>query len=126
MEKIYHMSSMRMKWFDQNPSDHDRLLIDQMGCIVISRAKERAKGKFCDGNNYIHDSAMEKDAVYTEIMKKFKEIIREASQAVYGGRAQTGSRKSKYLRCSGAVINSLGNIAAYIQPGGTNSLMFDS
>ena len=68
---------------------------------------------------------MEKDAVYTEIMKKFKEIIREASQAVYGGRAQTGSRKSKYLRCSGAVINSLGNIAAYIQPGGPNSLMFD-
>ena len=114
-----------LQWFDQNPSDHDRLLIDQMGCIVISRAKERAKGKFCDGNNYIHDSAMEKDAVYTEIMKKFKEIIREASQAVYGGRAQTGSRKSKYLRCSGAVINSLGNIAAYIQPGGTNSLMFD-
>ena len=114
-----------LQWFDQNPSDHDRLLIDQMGCIVISRAKERSKGKSHVGNNHPHDSAMEKDAVYTEIMKKFKEIIREASQAVYGARSQAGSRKSKYRKCSGAVINSLGNIAAYIQPGGNNSLMFD-
>jgi phosphatidylinositol 4-kinase len=114
-----------LQWFDQNPSEHDKLLIDQMGCIVISRAKERSKGKGCDGSNHPNDAAMEKDAVYTEIMKKFKEIIREASQAVYGARSQAGSRKSKYLRCSGAVINSLGNIAAYIQPGGNNSLVFD-
>ena len=114
-----------LQWFDQNPSEHDKLLIDQMGCIVISRAKERSKGRACDGSNHQYDSAMEKDAVYTEIMKKFKEIIREASQAVYGARTQANSRKSKYLRCSGAVINSLANIAAYIQPGGNNSLMFD-
>ena len=115
-----------LQWFDQNPSEHDTLLIDQMGCIVISRARERSKGKYGEfGGRSSHDAAMEKDAVYTEIMKKFKEIIREASQAVYGARGQAGTRKSKYLRCSGAVINSLGNIAAYIEPGGSNSLMFD-
>ncbi len=96
-----------LQWFDGQASDHDTLLIDQMGCIVISRNKE--------------------DPVYTEIMKKFKEIIREASQAVYGARtsSQPGDRKGRYQRCSGAVINSLGNIAAFIQPGGNNSLMFD-
>jgi phosphatidylinositol 4-kinase len=95
-----------LQWFDGNASDHDTLLIDQMGCIVISRNKD--------------------DAVYTEIMKKFKEIIREASQAVYGARSQQpGDRKGRYQRCSGSVINSLGNIAAFIQPGGNKSLMFD-
>ena len=77
-----------MQWFDGNASDHDTLLIDQMGCIVISRDRE--------------------DAVYTEIMKKFKEIIREGSQAVYTGRqsqhGSLGDRKGRYQRCSGIVI----------------------
>ena len=69
-----------------------------MGCIVISRNKD--------------------DSVYTEIMKKFKEIIREASQAVYSTRsAQPNDRKGRYQKCSGAVINALGNIAAFIHPG---------
>lgn len=102
-----------LQWFDGNASDHDTLLIDQMGCIVISRNKD--------------------DAVYMEIMKKFKEIIREGSQAVYGNRPasagsggnQPGDRKSRYQKCSGSVINALGNIAAFIQPGGNKSLMFD-
>ncbi len=66
-----------------------------------------------------------------EIMKKFREIIREASQNIYANRMPTGpghapgDRKSRYLKCSGAVINALGNIAAFIQPGGNKSLMFD-
>ena len=82
-----------MQWFDGNASDHDTLLIDQMGCIVISRDKE--------------------DAVYTEIMKKFKEIIREGSQAVYTGRASQhggmGDRKGRYQRCSGMIFFSMLN-----------------
>ena len=72
-----------LQWFDGNASDHDTLLIDQMGCIVISRDKD--------------------DSVYTEILKKFKEIIREASQAVYTSRTSNGpgDRKGRYQRCSG-------------------------
>ena len=64
-------------------------VIDQMGCIVISRDKE--------------------DTVYTEILKKFKEIIREASQAVYSHRTSqvTGDRKNRYQRCSGMTKNCL-------------------
>ncbi len=52
-----------LQWFDSNPSadhEYDPLLIDQLGCVVISRAKN--------------------DAIYVEVMKKFKEIIKEASQ----------------------------------------------
>lgn len=59
-----------LQWFDSNSSsDHayDPLLIDQLGCIVISRAKN--------------------DVIYTEIMKKFKEIIKEASAMVAGVKA---------------------------------------
>ena len=89
-----------LQWFDGNASDHDTLLLDQMGCIVISRNKD--------------------DSVYTEIMKKFKEIIREASQAVYSANKGGGhnDRKNRYQKCSGSVINALGNIAAFIHPGG--------
>ena len=96
-----------LQWFDGNASDHDTLLLDQMGCIVISRNKD--------------------DSVYTEIMKKFKEIIREASQAVYSTSKGHGAndRKNRYQKCSGSVINALGNIAAYIHPGGNKSVMFD-
>ena len=108
-----------LQWFDSSSTcDHayDPLLIDQLGCIVISRARN--------------------DVVYQEVMKKFKEIIKEASQMVNGGRSITsedyfflktlddnnssfyfiGDRKNKYQQCSGAVINALANIAANIHP----------
>ena len=50
-----------------------------------------------------------------------------------GGRASSSGggsgseRKNKYQRCSGAVVNALGNIAAYVNPGGNNaeSIMYD-
>ncbi|QQP57675.1 Uncharacterized protein FKW44_002743, partial [Caligus rogercresseyi] len=85
-----------LQWFDTSPSEQDTMLIDQMGCIAISRTSI--------------------DGIYTEIMKKFKEIIKEASQTVYGGYNHSSSdRRNKYQRCSGAVINALGNIAANIQ-----------
>jgi phosphatidylinositol 4-kinase len=57
-----------LQWFDSSAGAssaegpiYDRLLVDQLGCIVISRAKN--------------------DVIYTEVLKKFKEIIKEASQA---------------------------------------------
>ncbi|XP_040569252.1 phosphatidylinositol 4-kinase alpha isoform X2 [Lepeophtheirus salmonis] len=85
-----------LQWFDTSPSEQDTMLIDQMGCIAISRTAI--------------------DGIYTEIMKKFKEIIKEASQTVYGGQHHSATdRRNKYQRCSGAVINALGNIAANIQ-----------
>ena len=34
-------------------------------------------------------------------------------------------RTCKYRECSGAVINALGNIAAYIRTGGKDSIMYD-
>jgi hypothetical protein len=59
-----------LQWFDSNStsSDHvyDPLIIDQLGCIIISRTKN--------------------DIIYTEIMKKFKEIIKEASTMINGNR----------------------------------------
>lgn len=51
-------------------------------------------------------------------MKKFKEIIKDGSSAAYGAKGPhqiAGDRKSRYQKCSGAVINALGNIAAFIQ-----------
>ena len=68
------------------------------GCIVISRVRD--------------------DSVYMDIMKKFKEIIKDGSSAAYGAKGPhqiAGDRKSRYQKCSGAVINALGNIAAFIQ-----------
>ena len=53
-----------------------------------------------------------------DIMKKFKEIIKDGSSAAYGAKGPhqiAGDRKSRYQKCSGAVINALGNIAAFIQ-----------
>ena len=48
-----------LQWFDQNSVEHNNLLIDQMGRMAIAcRNKE--------------------DEVYKGIMKKFKEIVREA------------------------------------------------
>ncbi|CAB4064610.1 PI4KA [Lepeophtheirus salmonis] len=77
-----------LQWFDTSPSEQDTMLIDQMGCIAISRTAI--------------------DGIYTEIMKKFKEIIKEASQTVYGGQHHSATdRRNKYQRCSGAVINAL-------------------
>ena len=93
------MNKFLLQWFDSNSStdhEYDPLLIDQLGCIVISRTKN--------------------DSIYTEIMKKFKEIIKEASQLVNGIRGAATDRKNKYQQCSGAVINALANISANIHP----------
>jgi len=103
-----------LQWFDQNSSQHNTLLIDQMGCMLIA----------CKTKD---------DVVYVEVMKKFKEIIREACIVVHqpnhaatsAAAAQNNDRKCKYQRCSGAVINALGNIAAYVKAGGKDSIMYD-
>jgi len=101
-----------LQWFDSTSvggadvggNVYDTLLVDQLGCIVISRGKN--------------------DLIYTEVLKKFKEIVREASLAAAAGwPAGTGGvistsaiseRKNKYQQCSGAVVNALANISAGI------------
>ena len=47
-------------------------------------------------------------------MKKFKEIIKEASQMTQGTQMRPSERKNKYQLCSGPVINALANISASI------------
>ena len=69
------------EWFDQNSSEHNTLLIDQMGCMVIA----------CKSKD---------DVVYVEVMKKFKEIIREAcivpaATPYAGGTPQTRSARQR-------------------------------
>ena len=56
------------------------------------------------------------DEIYREIMNKFKEIIKEASQMINGNARSNSERKNKYQLCSGAVINALANISANIHP----------
>ncbi|XP_073997967.1 phosphatidylinositol 4-kinase III alpha isoform X1 [Rhodnius prolixus] len=71
------------------PSPADVLIVDQLGCIVISK---------CEPN------------VYEEIMRMFVQITVEASNAAY-----TNDKTNQYKHVSGAVINALANIAANIQ-----------
>ncbi|BET02066.1 Phosphatidylinositol 4-kinase [Nesidiocoris tenuis] len=70
------------------PSPADVLIVDQLGCIVISK---------CEPN------------VYEEIMRMFVQITVEASNAAY-----TNDKTNQYKHVSGAVINALANIAANI------------
>ncbi|CAH1390658.1 unnamed protein product [Nezara viridula] len=71
------------------PSPADVLIVDQLGCIIISK---------CEPN------------VYEEIMRMFVQITVEASNAAY-----TNDKTNQYKHVSGGVINALANIAANIQ-----------
>lgn len=72
------------------PSPTDVLIVDQLGCMAMSK---------CEPN------------VYEEIMKMFVQITVEASNAAYSNDVNN----HQYKHVSGAVINALANIAANIQ-----------
>lgn len=75
--------------FCRVPSAVDVLIVDQLGCMIISK---------CETN------------VYEEIMRMFVTITVEASNAAY-----SNDRTNQYRHVSGAVINALANIAANLQ-----------
>ncbi|XP_012288489.1 phosphatidylinositol 4-kinase alpha [Orussus abietinus] len=74
--------------FCRVPSDLDILIVDQLGCMIISKCE-----------------------VYEEIIRMFMTITVESSSAAYA----SSDECKQYRHVSGAVINALANIAANLQ-----------
>ncbi|XP_015519648.1 phosphatidylinositol 4-kinase alpha isoform X1 [Neodiprion lecontei] len=76
--------------FCRVPSALDILIVDQLGCMIISKCEPQ---------------------VYEEIMRMFTTITVESGSAAY----TTNDERKQYRHVSGAVINALANIAANLK-----------
>lgn len=84
--------------FCKVPTEQNILIVDQLGCIIISKCETQ---------------------VFEEIMKMFTRVtVQAASQAF----STNPEQRKQYQNVSDAVINALGNIAANMQ-GETDKLL---
>lgn len=77
--------------FCKVPSEQNVLIVDQLGCIIISRCEP---------------------SIFEEIMKMFSRVTVQAASLAY---STDPDQRKQYHNVSDAVVNALGNIAANIQ-----------
>lgn len=77
--------------FCKVPSEQNVLIVDQLGCIIISRCEPQ---------------------IFEEIMKMFSRVTVQSASQTYSTNSE---ERKQYHHVSDAVVNALGNIAANIQ-----------
>lgn len=77
--------------FNRAPTEQNILIVDQLGCIIISRCEP---------------------SVFEEIMKMFSRVTVQSASQAYASNPDT---RKQIHHVSDSVVNALGNIAANIQ-----------
>ncbi|XP_049538873.1 phosphatidylinositol 4-kinase alpha isoform X1 [Anopheles darlingi] len=80
--------------FCKVPSEQNVLIVDQLGCMIISKCEP---------------------AVFEEIMKMFSRVTVQAASLAYSTNPEQSVYRKSYHHVSDAVVNALANIAANIQ-----------
>ncbi|XP_062554225.1 phosphatidylinositol 4-kinase alpha isoform X2 [Armigeres subalbatus] len=80
--------------FCKVPSEQNVLIVDQLGCMIISKCEPQ---------------------VFEEIMKMFSRVTVQAASLAYSTNPEQSVYRKSYHHVSDAVVNALANIAANIQ-----------
>ncbi|XP_021707657.1 phosphatidylinositol 4-kinase alpha isoform X2 [Aedes aegypti] len=80
--------------FCKVPSEQNVLIVDQLGCMIISKCEAQ---------------------VFEEIMKMFSRVTVQAASLAYSTNPEQSVYRKSYHHVSDAVVNALANIAANIQ-----------